>query len=491
MGRNILRSLFILFLVATCSQTIVAASDEVKPQGVITSDNLSKQNLLRSMQLTDRALSCYFKESDGLTMYRYFNPYTDKQPDEKASVWMYTSAIEAVNSILAALDFYKEQGEVEFYATHAKRYEEWLNKLYQGADYYLGTFELTSYTQTKNWTVYAVDRAREKGAANVTGVLNVYDDQMWLIREFLQSYRLTGDEDYLSKAEYLTEYVLDGWDCTIDKHGKENGGIPWGPGYTTKHACSNAPMLSSLIGLYEIYKDDSATIEHRYIDVSDRETRRVQREKKADYYLAFAKKIYAWQQEHLLTEKGVYDDMMGGCDPNCDIVYEEVKGLKYRTNTPLRTCIGPPYSYNSGTMLSGAAELYRVTGDRRYQEDVRRLSDASFQYFAHLGKTLPDYYSYDVRGFSNWFNLVLLHGFLDVSSIYEPAHAYINTFQQNLDYGYTHFLHKDLLPTNLLAGWLSPKEENKLEGMFMFTYATTYAVLAKYVFDKNQKSNNQ
>lgn len=33
------------------------------------------------------------------------------------------------------------------------------------------------------------------------------------------------------KAEYLTEYVPDGWDCTIDAKSKEVGAIAWGPNY--------------------------------------------------------------------------------------------------------------------------------------------------------------------------------------------------------------------------------------------------------------------
>ncbi|NDV80342.1 hypothetical protein, partial [Dysgonomonas sp. 511] len=31
----------------------------------------------------------------------------------------------------------------------------------------------------------------------------------WLIRELLEAYKLTGKADYLTEAEYLTDYVLD------------------------------------------------------------------------------------------------------------------------------------------------------------------------------------------------------------------------------------------------------------------------------------------
>src|SRR5690606_31603539 len=166
-----------------------------------------------------------------------------------------------------------------------QRYADLLSKLYANADYYLGTFELTSYTQTKTWSVYAVDRVNDKGKANVTGILNVYDDQMWLIRELLESYRLTGEKPYKTKAEYLTAYVLDGWDTTLDSQGKEQGGIPWGPGYVTKHACSNGPLISPLVWLSEMYEFGSEEIEYRFIDPVDKKTRKSIMQPKREYYL--------------------------------------------------------------------------------------------------------------------------------------------------------------------------------------------------------------
>src|SRR5690606_26481686 len=190
----------------------------------------------------------------GMTMARYYNPYTGQRSNEIGSIWMYTSAIEAVTAILHALETEKEQGDAARYNAHFDRYEQELMKLYDAADFYLGTFTLTSYTGTNEWTVYGVNRGNSKGGARVEGIENVYDDQMWLIREFLEAYKVTGNQLFLEKAEYLTEYVLDGWDCTFDTNGNEVGGIAWGPGYVTKHACSNGPMISPLVWLHELYK---------------------------------------------------------------------------------------------------------------------------------------------------------------------------------------------------------------------------------------------
>jgi hypothetical protein len=56
---------------------------------------------------------------------------------------------------------------------------------------------------------------------------------------------------------------------------------------------------------------------------------------------------------------------------------------------------------------------------------------------------------------------------------------YVKSFQENLDYGYTHFLKDGFLPNDLLGGWANDKSKNDLEGMFMFTYAAQYATLAQ------------
>src|SRR5690606_13511967 len=209
------------------------------------------------------------------------------------------AGIEAVNAILHALGAQKDHGNAALYNEHFSKYADLLARLYDNADYYLGTFELVSYTQTKQWSVYGVNRGGSKGAAKVEGIENVYDDQMWLVRELIESYKITGNEQYLEKAEYLTEYVLDGWDCTRDANGEERGGIPWGPGYVSKHSCSNGPMVSPLVWLHEIYKDKSDEITYRYIDSEDKQTRLSETVKKADYYLDFAKKVYAFQKKHL------------------------------------------------------------------------------------------------------------------------------------------------------------------------------------------------
>jgi predicted alpha-1,6-mannanase (GH76 family) len=471
-------SLALLMTIAACSDT-ASEDGPVNPPNEVS---LSEQNLRRAIELTDNAVAAHFT-GDGMAMARYYNPYTNVRSEEKGSIWMYTSAIEAVNAILHALEAQKEHGSATLYNEHFNKYTELLHKLYENADYYEGTFELTSYTQTKEWSVYGVNRGGSKGSAQVAGIQNVYDDQMWLVREFIEAYKATDNAEYLARAEYLTEYVLDGWDCTRDANGAERGGITWGPGYVTKHACSNGPIVSPLVWLHELYKDKNDEITYSYIDAADKQTRITTQVKKSDYYLDFAKSIYAWQKSQLLRGDGVYDDMRGGCSPG-NPQTETVNGTTYRKGIACQDRVGPAITYNSGSMLSGGADLYRVTGDNIYLDDISKLSDASFQYFAKLGQTKDNYYTYDISGFRNWFNGVLMRGYVDVYEADGTVADYINSFQKNLDYAYDNFLYKGFLPTNLLVGWNRDNGKNNTEGMFNFAFAAEYAVLSQYELEK-------
>lgn len=467
-------SLSFLFLIAS---SFFYTNPEVEKE-------LSNQNLIRAMELTDKAISAHFT-GEGMAMARYYNPYTEERSEETGSVWMYSAAIEAVNAILHTLKSQHENGDNELYYAHFTKYSDLLADLYENADYYLGTFTLTSYTQTEEWSVYGVNRGKSKGTAKVEGIENVYDDQMWLIRELLESYKITNNPDYLQKAEYLTSYVLDGWDTTRNPDGTERGGITWGPGYVTKHACSNGPMVSPLVWLHEIYAGKNDQITQRYIDPVDKKSRKTKEVTKSEYYLDFAQKVYEWQKKELLGEKGVYVDMMGGCTPGKPMT-EVINGTEYRVGIVCTDPVGTPFTYNSGTMLSGAADLFRVTKDKKYLKDAEKLSDACFDYFAKLGQTLPGYYTYETAGFRNWFNGVLMRAFVEIEPEYGAASDYVASFQKNLDYGYDHFLYKGFLPTDLLTGWDSEVEKNKTEGMFNFTFAAEYAVLSRYELEQGE-----
>ena len=478
-------SIFNFLIVCSCSEDekMKSIPYDISGEPLPTEQGADKavMDIKRSMAIVDSSMLHYFK--DGSTaMSRYYNPYTNTASSELGSVWMYTSAIEAVNSVMEALK--NSQSAVpQQYADNFNRYAQLLEKLYDGLDYYKGSFTLTSYTQTKKWTAYAVARAKEKGQANMEGVLNVYDDQEWLIREMLRSYRITGKADYLAQAEYLTDYVLDGWDCYPDADGNEYGGITWGPGYVTKHSCSNGPLVSSLVWLYEAYRTKDDKITYRKIDTNL--NRYEVTAKKADYYLEFAKKIYAWQKRYLMMPSGVYYDLVGATANSPQ--FETVNGIRYRKGLALTQPSGTAYTYNSGTMLSGCSDLYRVTRVDSYADDAKNLVAATFSEFAKKDADVENYYSYPLSGFSTWFNDVLLRGYLAAEKQNIDAKVSIESYQNNLDYAWAKYRMDGILPVNLLLGWNLSSANNNVEAMFSFSYASEYAMLANYQFSNTSE----
>jgi len=141
MKKKIISFLCALLFIFACSKN--SGSDNNPTQTV----SVPEQNLQRAMQMVDKAVSCYFT-GDGMAMARYYNPYTNVRSDEKGSIWMYTTSIEAVNAILRCLRAMKEEGNTTLFDKYFDNYVQLLFKLYDNADYYLGTFQLTSYTQT-------------------------------------------------------------------------------------------------------------------------------------------------------------------------------------------------------------------------------------------------------------------------------------------------------------------------------------------------------
>lgn len=477
-----MNKIFPIIMLFVCTTCLACCSDDdgnnsiapiTKPESNVA---LSVRNLERSIALTDTAIAHYF-DNNGMKMARFYNPYTETKSSETGSVWMYTSAIEAVNSVMESLKEMKALAP-SLYADNYDRYDELLTKLADGIEFYAGTFTLTSYTQTKKWTVYAVNRAEGKGEANVERELNVYDDQEWLAGEFIRAWRITGKQEYLEKGEYLINYVLDGWDCTLDENGNENGGITWGPGYVTKHSCSNGPAIQPLIWLYEAYRNKGDQITYKRIAPDN--SRYDITENKSTYYLNMAKKIYAWQKRTLIMPEGVFYDMLGGSG-SPDPQYETVNGQRYRMHTPSSNPVGTAYTYNTGSMIAGAAELYRVTRIDDYRNDMENMTNNSFSYFAKKDEGKEGCYTYPISGFSTWFNCVLMRGYLHAAEHSEGAHAPLMSYQSNLDYGYANHFYKGMLPTNLLVGWSWSKGNNNTEAMFEFAFATEYAMLSKYV----------
>lgn len=445
--------------------------------------NLAERNMTRAMALVDAVAEAQLA-GDDLLLSEFFNPFTgvaSKNGGSDNSIWKYTSVIEAVNAVMKGLE---ASGDSANFA----RYADLLDRLYDKMSFYRGTFTLTSFTQTKEWSVYAVPRGLSPNTADVVGDRNrnnVYDDQMWLIRELVESYKLTGNADYLEEAEYLTAYVIDGWDCTLDANGTEHGGISWGPGYVYKHTCSNGPFISPLVWLHEIYKDKADEITYLYIDTD--QSRKSRTVKKADYYLDFAERTYKWTRQYLRDASGVYWNMLGGVGDDRP-EFETVGGVTYRKHLPSTGAGGTFYTYNAGSVLSGVCDLYRVTGDAEYRADMAALADASYDRFRQPNASRDGYDTWSVAldTYGAWHNGILMRAYVQAAGMSDKAALALDSFQKSLDYGHDNFLEEGFLPKNLIAGWGTNSAGQDVNVMTTCAFAAEYALLAVRELEKTE-----
>ncbi len=425
-------------------------------QSTIEYDTEESRTRARADQLARTVLKFYIDQeiynADGeIYMYDTYKPWT-KETEGNASVWHYTSVVAMASRMYGITD-----GEnKEFYG-------KWVGDLWNEMDWYKGSGLITSYNSSQNRTMYAVERAPIKNTANISGISAVYDDQMWILKELIYTYQRTGDENYLTMAEDLTATCLDGWDTSINPAtGKEFGGITWGPGYASKHTCSNAPMISPLVELYDIYKAKG--------DIN-----------KANEYLAWAEKIYDFSYSTFRNSNNLYGDLIG-----TDYGFSQKTGLKETVSHG--TLDITEYSYNTGTMIQGGAKLYGATGNKDYLTQAQVTAEAAERVFGLYDEAsgLNEYTSTSTL----WFNLELLMGYIDLAKVDDSeyasySHSYVDNFCKTLDYAYDNYFVDGVLPRNLLKGWTFGNEfDTNKNVMDSAAAAEMYAMLYEYYMSK-------
>lgn len=163
---------------------------------------------------------------------------------------------------------------------------------------------------------------------------NVFvDDMEWIVLAQIRMFESTGNKDYINKARQMyDDWIWPTW-------GPENeapwyGGITWKTDVDkTKNACSNGPAALIAARLY------------RFFDQAGFENGKVK-----NAYLNEAIKIYTWEKNYL------FDRQTGAVYDNINKQGEVQKNWIF--------------TYNVGTFLGAAHELYLSTGDKQYLEDA-------------------------------------------------------------------------------------------------------------------------
>jgi predicted alpha-1,6-mannanase (GH76 family) len=152
-----------------------------------------------------------------------------------------------------------------------------------------------------------------------------YDDMEWNALAILRAYQATGDSRYRDAALEIWEYIKTGWN---DNAG---GGITWVKGQEySKNACSNGPACILAARLYREFGDE----ENR----------------------TWAFKIYNWEKSTLFNAGN-------------GMVYDNINSETGETN---RNWI---FTYNQGTFIGSAVELYKISGERSYLNDAVLAAD--------------------------------------------------------------------------------------------------------------------
>jgi predicted alpha-1,6-mannanase (GH76 family) len=153
-----------------------------------------------------------------------------------------------------------------------------------------------------------------------------YDDMQWMTISTLRAFNATGDARYKTMADGLWTDVKGGWDNV------SGGGFYWRKDRENKNTPANAPACIFAARLYQVNRNPDD--------------------------LAWATRTYNWLKTNMIQTNG---DVLDG-------LYTNV--TPFRIDTRL-------FTYNYGTVIGSALELYKITGDISYQTDAIRVADAA------------------------------------------------------------------------------------------------------------------
>lgn len=167
---------------------------------------------------------------------------------------------------------------------------------------------------------------------------NVFvDDMEWMVLAQLRMFESTKQEGYFAKAKQMyNDWIFPTWGP--EDEAPWHGGITWKTdAKKSKNACSNGPAAIVAARIYSMYDQ-----------VAD------PGKKPKQAYLEEAVKIYSWLRDNL------YDPTEGKVSDNMN------------ASGKISSAV---YTYNQGTFIGAAHELYRITGKKQYLADAVKATD--------------------------------------------------------------------------------------------------------------------
>lgn len=243
---------------------------------------------------------------------------------------------------------------------------------YQPAKYRAPLYAFTKGLE-KYWDRDAAVPGFDAYFSSPNGDDKYYDDNAWLVLDFVEAYDATQDARFLDWARRTQHFVLSGYDQKL------GGGLYWHQQKRdSKNTCINAPAAASALELYRI----SGRPED----------------------LSWAQGLYTWTNLHLQDKDGLFFDNL-----KLDGTIEKTK-----------------WTYNSALMLRSNIGLWRALKDPKYLREAQRISDAALARWVQPGGAFRD----DAR-FNNWLSEALLLTYQASGDL-----RYLNAVRRHADFGY-------------------------------------------------------
>lgn len=246
-----------------------------------------------------------------------------------------------------------------------------------------------------------------------------YDDMGWHGMAHMRALEATGDTRYEESTRQLWQWITEGWSDT------EGGGIQWRKESDdlgdAKGIPANGPAAIIAARRYQRYPDE--TIDGR----ND---------------LQWALRIYEWMKYNrtVLSTGRVYE--------NFD-----------NTNSD--------YSYDVGTFMGAALELYTITGEKVYLNDAIKVADyhiaaninTNYRVMTDYGEQSNDGAGHDVNLFKGifvrYFTLLIQHP--DISDM--DRTRYLSFLENNANYLWTDGTQKTPVIKFSYTWWETPDED--------------------------------
>ncbi|MDD4516198.1 glycoside hydrolase family 76 protein [Massilibacteroides sp.] len=230
-----------------------------------------------------------------------------------------TAANEATNSLIS--NFWNEAGYFNYGSNESDTgFQYWPNA--HAMDVVVDAYERSGDEKYKAYFDKWYSGIKEYNGN--TYYNKFYDDMEWIGLTLVRMYNNTKEEKYLNTAKELWTDISNGWN---DEYA--GGGVAWNKDELySKNACSNGPASLLAAKLYQVTKEDT--------------------------YKEWAIKIFEWQKNTLY-------------EPSTGAVYDNINGQTDLINTVVLT-------YNQGTFMGTAIELYNITNDGAYLNVARKVA---------------------------------------------------------------------------------------------------------------------